>query len=681
MLTPAEIQIRLDEIGSELRRKILMQMTLRYEIEFRWLEDVRQYHGRYSEDTESRLTRDKTGSSRIFVNLTRPKCEALESRLAEMLFPTDDRNWLIQPTPKPELSILRATSPQHAEHAQTIQQQAKLAADAMQNLMDDQLTETDYAERAKKAIHNAVVYGIGILKGPVIAAKVEKQWVNQGGVQVLNTSQEMVPRVEVVSPWDFFPDMSATKLEECEFIFERRYITKKALRRLAQAPGYRAESIRDVLKEAPRYSGSTDWHRRELREINNLTQPFDETQYEWWQYHGPLEREDAIALGINMPDDPLLGVECMIELVNDKVIRAEVHPLDTQDTLYSLYALVPDDSTVFGYGVPYLLRSSQSAINAAWRMMLDNAALSVGPQLVINQHVVKPADGVYALSPRKVWLMNDPTRHASEAFAATDVRSYQPELMSMFETARNLIEKESNIPDLMQGDLGSMPQQTASGMSMAMNAANTVLRRLVKRWDDEITKTLIRRFYDYNMQYSDQQDVKGDFEVDARGSSALMVKESQSQALLNLINVAQAPTIAPLMKWPAMIRKALETLRLSPDELVYTDDEIAQQQQAAQQAQQQQAAAQQQQSAPPQPPPGPSPDKIAQLQADMQMHAQQQATQLQIHQADIAARQQLKSAELGDKERQRQYDWQAEQLHNEQLEMEARLKSVMGSGL
>ena len=404
MNTESDIQARLDEIGAALRSKAQTQMALRYEIEVRWLEDMRQYHGRYSEDVETRLTKDKTGSSRIFVNLTRPKCEALESRLCEMLFPTDDRNWLIQPTPNPELAVLRASSPQGQDQAQAIQGQAKVAAESMQRLMDDQLTETDYSERAKQAIADAVKYGTGILKGPVVTAKVQKQWTPQGGVQILNVSQRTIPRIEVVSPWDFFPDMSAASLEECEFIFERRYITKKALRRLAQHPGYRAESIRDALRDEPRGSSNNDWHRQELRSVTGqtTTSGFDETQYEWWQYHGPLEREDAIELGLDIPDDPLLGVECVIELVGDRVIRAEVHPLDTQDPLYSVFALVPDDSTLFGYGIPYLLRAPQAAINAAWRLMLDNAALSAGPQIVINQHVIRPANGVPALEPRKV---------------------------------------------------------------------------------------------------------------------------------------------------------------------------------------------------------------------------------------------------------------------------------------
>lgn len=85
-----------------------------------------------------------------------------------------------------------------------MQQQAKAAADAMQRAIDDQLTETDYGERAKQAIHDAVVFRTGILKGPVISNKTQKQWAESApGVQALQMNARTVPLVEVVSPWDF----------------------------------------------------------------------------------------------------------------------------------------------------------------------------------------------------------------------------------------------------------------------------------------------------------------------------------------------------------------------------------------------------------------------------------------------------------------------------------------------
>ena len=50
---------------------------------------------------------------------------------------------------------------------------------------------------------------------------------------------------------------------------------------------------------------------------------------------------------------------------------------------------------------------------------------------------------------------------------------------------------------------------------MLMNAANTVRRRQVKLWDDNVTKPMIRDFYHFNMLHSDDETIKGDFNVEA----------------------------------------------------------------------------------------------------------------------------------------------------------------------
>lgn len=612
----------LNSIGGRLLKKAEAQVNARQDIEKRWLEDIRQYHGRYNESTESRLTRNTTGSSRIYVNLTRPKCDVIEARISEILFPSEDINWGIEPTPQPNVGGGDAYDPELWDYAER-------AARAMQRTITDQLAECDYHDVAKAAIHDAVVMGTGILKGPVIHNRATKHWVDQGGVQMLEIEYQPVPIVERVNPWDFFPDMSARTLEEAEFIFERRFITRKALRGLAQHEGYFTDSIRAVLQSPPERRPSNSDYRQRLRDIIGVNQALDETTYELWQYNGPITKDEAEVLGINFPDDPLIGMDVMVEFIGTQVIRAELHPLDTQDVMYSVFVLYADDSVLFGYGTPYVLRAAQTAINAAWRMMLDNSALSVGPQIVVNPDSIRPADGVFQLAPRKVWLLNDLNRSVSETFKVFNIDSHQPELMGIFEVARRLVEQESNISELMHGDIGQGPKQTATGLSMAMNAANTVLRGAIKRWDDKITKPLLQRFYDYNMQYTDNESIKGDFQVLARGSTALMVKETQGQALMQLINIAQSELVAPLIKFPALLRKIVETFRLSPDDLVYTDEEI-------ERTQQQQAAMQQQQ--------------VVELQAQQQ---QEMAAQAQPSPMD-SEKFMLKSMELASKERMRQ---------------------------
>ena len=77
--------------ATELHGKVAEQARRRQVIEQRWYEDTRQYYGFYDEETEKRLE-DEKGSSKLFVNLTRPKTRVMRARLNDILFPNDEPN-------------------------------------------------------------------------------------------------------------------------------------------------------------------------------------------------------------------------------------------------------------------------------------------------------------------------------------------------------------------------------------------------------------------------------------------------------------------------------------------------------------------------------------------------------------------------------------------------------------
>lgn len=665
---PARDTTRLAELGSLLRRKFDQQANARSEIEERWLDAMLQYHGRYPHDTQVALERDRTGTSRIFVNLTRPRCRSLVARMCETLFPADDRNYEIGPTPNPELAM--ALPDQVPEVAALEEELAKSAAKAMQREIDDQLVETRYQDKARKAIHWLVMLGTGILKGPIVDARVERTWrALDPVVYELDTQLVRQPAVEAVSPWDFFPDMTATTIEDCEFTFERRYISRKQLRALARNPRYRADAIRAVLREATRTGSYRDPRRQELRALAGNTQGWEDQPYELIEYRGPLEQDDLEALGLggDLPEhDPLIATEVVVEFIDNYIIRAEIHPLETQEPLYSVVSLIEDETCIFGYGMPDILRSPQAAINAAWRMMLDNAAYSVGPQIVINRQTITGSDGDNTLRPRKIWYLDDPMQPVNQAMAVHNVDMHQPELMSIYLTAKQLIEEESQLPSLMQGEMGQTPVNTATGMSMLSNNAGIIIRETVKQWDERVTKPLIGRFYDFNMQYNDNPAIKGDFKVNARGATALMVKETQAPALMQLATLAQQPGYAPIAKFPEIFRALIETLRLNPETLAKTDEELQiQQQQVAQQASADPALAQQ----------------AAEAQQSAALEEEQKQLDYQQHAENIASQERMKVAELVDRKEARQFEAMKLQAEQQRFQQETMLKAATGSGI
>jgi hypothetical protein len=62
----------------------------------------RAYWGKYDDSTETSLANSQ--KSKAFVKLTRHKTNGWAARLSDLLFPTDEKNWGIQPTPLPELA-------------------------------------------------------------------------------------------------------------------------------------------------------------------------------------------------------------------------------------------------------------------------------------------------------------------------------------------------------------------------------------------------------------------------------------------------------------------------------------------------------------------------------------------------------------------------------------------------
>jgi hypothetical protein len=81
--------------------------------------------------------------------------------------------------------------------------------------------------------------------------------------------------------------------------------------------------------------------------------------------------------------------------------------------------------------------------------------------------------------------------------------------------------------------------------------------------------------YMFNMQWSENDDIKGDMEVNARGSSSLLAKEIQSSQLINILNITNNPTDLALTKRENMLRMVVDNSGLDPDESIKTDTEIA----------------------------------------------------------------------------------------------------------
>lgn len=563
-------------------------------IESDWQEDEEHYQGiddanrRFQAAFRTRSTknifekREKDPGTRsvLFLNITRPYVDAAAARVADMLLPTDDRAWEIRPTPIPELSnstVQMLGGPVAAAEmlANTIEQ-AKKAALGMQEEIDDCLVESNWHGEVRKMIEDAARLGSGVFKGPYPvkrSAKLVSRDAN-GVVNQINVT-EIKPGSKRVDPWNFFPDPACGEdIHQGGYTYEREYLSRRQLLEMAGMPGFDKDEILGALKEGPSLTSA--------REANDGSVVRQDDQWAMWIFHGYCDAEQMRAVGVKdieeIADDK---IPAMAVLVNDRLVKVTLSALDSGDFPYDVLAWQTRPGLPWGMGISRQIRNVQKMLNGAVRNMMDNAAYSTAPQVVIGNGVT-PADGAndIGLRPFRVWRIDPqaPEQDVRAAFNSFVVPTVQPELMNIVEFALRMAEDTTGMPAMLQGIRGDAPK-TLGGMQLQNNNASSVLRRLAKRFDDYVTRPHIHRYYDWMMQHSDDDEIKGDMDIEVRASSALVERDAQQQFLLGLVNVVKDPAydISP----GKFMAELLKGQRIDPKRIQFTPEEKAAQGQSA----------------------------------------------------------------------------------------------------
>jgi len=399
------------EFGYRLKAQFDTNKAYRRAKELEWLEDIRQVKGIY--DPTVKIAE---GNSRVYPKITRSKINIVLSRLHEMLFPENDRNWEAIPTPEPSISeetvveIARSLLtedengepifPDEDEINLAIKKYAKETCEKMVSVMDDQFTEMDYSEETKKVLRSGLTYGTGVMKGVLIRNKTKRKWkpVDNGDYEEA-TDNEDVPFFEFVRLWDWYPDMSVTDLDTMDGSFERHIMTKHDLRELMKRDDFYPGIIRKHLEEHP--SGDYVAENWEIDlQVIDVQAGADKTsagfqtnndddkrsanrqtgkKYQVLEYWGYVDGSDLEACGVTV-DDISLEYAANVWLLGGKPIKVALYygVLDK----YKVFYYEKDETSIYGEGLARVMRHSQISISAGSRMLLDNAACVTGDTVV-----------------------------------------------------------------------------------------------------------------------------------------------------------------------------------------------------------------------------------------------------------------------------------------------------------
>jgi hypothetical protein len=232
---------------------------------------------------------------------------------------------------------------------------------------------------------------------------------------------------------------------------------------------------------------------------------------------------------------------------------------------FFIYAKIPHQ--FWGIGPARMMRHSQYTINGSIRSLLDNMAISSGPQVEVDVRMLKKGEDPSVINPWRIWLRDsgDPDTPA--------VRFYNPDskvsdLINMADQFRKYADEETALPSYTHGDQVPGLNKTASGMSMLMGAANITIKNVVKNLEDFCIKPLLQSLFDWNMQWNERQDIKGDMNIDVRGSSALIAKEMQSQRLIEFLQLTANPIDMQFIDRRYLLRETANALDIDASKSV-----------------------------------------------------------------------------------------------------------------
>jgi hypothetical protein len=292
---------------------------------------------------------------------------------------------------------------------------------------------------------------------------------------------------------------------------------------------------------------------------------------------GRLLREWGLSAE-EVPDTAMM-YDANVWLSGRWVIKATLNYDLLGDKPYRTTSFIKVPGAFWGKAPPELIEDVQSMCNAAARALSNNMGIASGPQVEVTTDRLAPGEKVTQMYPWKIWqTVSDPMGSGRPAinFMQPDDRSGP--LMQVYAQFARMADEQSGIPAYMYGDGNAGGAgRTASGLSMLMGSAGKGIRQVIMRIDFDVLGPMVTSQFNWNMQYVDRADIKGDCEVVPRGAVTLANREQLNVRRVEFLQATANPIDAEIVGMPgraAIIREVVKGLAMPADEIVPSKDEM-----------------------------------------------------------------------------------------------------------
>lgn len=581
-------------------------------IEQEMLRALRQRNGEYEADKLQQIR--SQGGSEIYMMITEVKCRAAESWLRDILLDNGSPPWDLAATPIPDLSPVQdkevqtefaqkvldivqqlgqaPTSAEMAEMREMVAQdfrfrilrEAQTRADRMKIKIQDQFMQGGWEDSFNDFITDLVTFPAAFVKGPIVRRQRRLGWKQDAmGKTVVEPIERLGPEYERVDPFRVYPEPGISNLNE-GYLFEHHRMTRMELSDLIGVPGYDDDAIRAVLDIGNGQSWISEdvelQKDEEERKYYAYMRPT--TEFDALEFWGKISGKMLIEWGLSEEDvpDDAREYDANVWIVGNYVIKAVLNYDPLGEKPYAKTSFIKCPGAFWGKGIPKIIEDLQGVCNAAARALVNNMGISSGPQVEVNLERIPANEDITQLSPWKIWqTTNDPLGSSAPAIRFTQPESRAQELMGVYDRFSKLADDHSGIPAYVYGDLNVQGAgRTSSGLSMLMGAAGKGIRQVIMHIDSDVVKPIVLRQFVYNMRYDEDESIKGDVEVIAKGAINLAVKETVNMRRIEFLNATANPIDIEIIGKEGratILREVAKGLQMSVDDIVPSREKAA----------------------------------------------------------------------------------------------------------
>ena len=588
--------------------------------EDRWLKAYRNYRGIYGNE----MAFTEKEKSKVFVKITKTKVLASFGQLIEVLFGSGTFPLGIDPTPVPEgVAEYAHLKPKTSEQSNPEPQSpygfpgdgrsipagatseilgglakelgeagfeegpapdlksmpqiepAAMAAAELEKYIHDQLDGTKAVTILRHVFFEMALLGTGVLKGPFNYNQTVNRWMEnpETGEREYVPETKLVPKLEAVSCWDFYPDPNAVNMDDAEYVIQRHVLNRSQMRDLMNRPLFREDAIRACFDMGYSYTPRSFESSLQDRENQN---EFEKDRFEVYEYWGIMDKEfvEQAGLPIEIEDD-LAEVQINAWVsASGQILRLALNPFTPERLPFSVCPYELNPYQFFGVGIPENMDDSQQIMNGHARMAIDNLALAGNLIFDIDETMLVPGQDM-SVYPGKIFRRQ--SGMPGQSIHGVKFPSTANENMMMFDRFRQLADESTGMPSYSHGQTGiQSTTRTAAGMSMLMGASALNIKTVIKNIDDYLLRPLGESLFSWNMQFNnDSPKIMGDIEIKPRGTSALMQKEVRSQRLMTFMQTASNPSLAPFVKWHTILSEIAKTLDIDPSKVINDPEKAA----------------------------------------------------------------------------------------------------------